>query len=122
MCDFSTGFRPPEMVKVRPVVVVSKRKWNRRTCIVVPCSAVASVCTLRVNAALPQRKYQFLARDSWAKCDCPYTISVKRLSVIRDDDGSAVNSRRTRLDDSDLRRIRKFVGKAIGLLDDDASP
>jgi len=26
ICDYSTGFRPPEMVKVRPVVVISPRR------------------------------------------------------------------------------------------------
>ena len=26
ICDYATGFKPPEMVKVRPVVVISPRR------------------------------------------------------------------------------------------------
>ena len=31
MCDFNTGFRVPEMVKVRPVVVVSRTRGQVAT-------------------------------------------------------------------------------------------
>ena len=34
MCDFDTGFRPPEMVKVRPVVVISP---GRKRILIVSC-------------------------------------------------------------------------------------
>ena len=35
-CDFKTGFRPPEMVKARPVVVLSRN--HHELCTVVPLS------------------------------------------------------------------------------------
>ena len=40
MCDFDTGFQPPEMTKRRPVVVVSPRRRRAMTklCTVVPLS------------------------------------------------------------------------------------
>ncbi len=38
ICDFSTGFRPPEMVKVRPVVVISPRRRTSQLVTVVPLS------------------------------------------------------------------------------------
>lgn len=39
MCNFTTGFQPPEMVKIRPVIVISpRRRDNAQTCIVVPLS------------------------------------------------------------------------------------
>ncbi len=40
MCDFTTGFQPPEMVKVRKVVVLSarSRKTMPNTYLVVPLS------------------------------------------------------------------------------------
>jgi len=39
ICDFSTGFQPPEMVKKRPVVIVSPRKrYNAETVTIVPLS------------------------------------------------------------------------------------
>lgn len=37
MCDFS-GFKEPEMVKVRPVVVLAKHKHNARLVTIVPLS------------------------------------------------------------------------------------
>ena len=41
MCDFSAGFKAPEMVKVRPVIVVSpKRKHCSGLCTVVAISTV----------------------------------------------------------------------------------
>jgi uncharacterized protein YifN (PemK superfamily) len=119
MCDFATGFIAPEMVKVRPVVVLSKRRWNRRTCIVIPCSSITAFGALRVTVPLPRRKYAFLRQDSWAKCDCPYTVSLRRLRALRDSRAYAMDSRRTMLEPADLLRIRKCVVKAIGLLDGD---
>jgi mRNA interferase MazF len=43
MCDFSTGFVPPEMVKTRRVIVLSPRNRARipGTYIVVPISKTA---------------------------------------------------------------------------------
>lgn len=38
MCDFS-GFLAPEMVKVRPVIVVAKHKKNAQLVTVVPLSS-----------------------------------------------------------------------------------
>jgi mRNA interferase MazF len=38
ICDYSTGFQPPEMVKVRPVVVVSPRRRGSQLVTVVPIS------------------------------------------------------------------------------------
>ena len=48
MCDFRTGFKPPEMVKMRPVVVVSGKRTGVGT--VVPLSATAPQ---RSNQAQP---------------------------------------------------------------------
>lgn len=41
ICDFTTGFQAPEMVKKRPVVVVSPRRRIGQVCTVVPLSSVA---------------------------------------------------------------------------------
>ncbi len=45
MCDFTTGFQPPEMVKVRKVVVLSPRSRTAMpdTLLVVPLSKTAPV-------------------------------------------------------------------------------
>ncbi|MEE8057670.1 MAG: type II toxin-antitoxin system PemK/MazF family toxin [Pseudomonadales bacterium] len=40
-CDFSKGFQPPEMVKVRPVIVITPQLPGRPgLCTVVPISSV----------------------------------------------------------------------------------
>ena len=42
MCDFTSGFRPPEMVKVRPVVVISPKIAARPgLCTIVALSTTA---------------------------------------------------------------------------------
>ena len=62
LCDYSTGFREPEMVKRRPVVVVSHRLPRRDgLCTVVPLSTtpppvpgLAYVYELTLDPALPE--------------------------------------------------------------------
>jgi mRNA interferase MazF len=51
ICDFTTGFRVPEMVKKRPVLVVSPKKsrWDK-ICVVLPISSKAP------TTQLPQRE------------------------------------------------------------------
>jgi len=60
MCDF-TGFKPPEMVKQRPVVVVSPR-YRRHTgvCLVVPLSTVAPPEIEPHHFEIPAGSYDFL--------------------------------------------------------------
>ncbi|TAM88997.1 MAG: hypothetical protein EPN41_04700 [Candidimonas sp.] len=44
ICNFDTGFRVPEMVKQRPVVVISKTSTHARgLCTVVPLSTTLPV-------------------------------------------------------------------------------
>jgi len=60
MCDF-TGFKPPEMVKKRPVVILSPR-YRRRTglCIVVPFSTVEPELIEPHHHRIPAGTYNFL--------------------------------------------------------------
>jgi uncharacterized protein YifN (PemK superfamily) len=113
-CDFSTGFRPPEIVKMRPVVVVSKRARNRETCIVVPISKTAAADPDAPVVPLLHSKYGFLLNDSWAKCQCPNAVSWSRLYLLRGPDGRRIDSRRTVIDAMDLQSIREGVAKALG--------
>ncbi|MBM4098149.1 MAG: hypothetical protein FJ261_15505 [Planctomycetes bacterium] len=91
MCDFSTSFREPEMVKTRPVVVVS-RKFQTT-------SAVHSICTVvpvsTQSPRSPSRWHHKLAIDSmpiplgkdgvdsWAKCDMVVSVGFNRLDKVR---------------------------------------
>lgn len=119
ICDFSVGFRPPEMCEKRPCVVVSKQRTNRGLCVVVPISSTESTNPRAISVALPRSKYAFLQRDSWAKCHAPATVAVGRLSMMRDAfTGRGVDSRKTMLDPEDLAAVRQGVARFIGVLAD----
>lgn len=82
MCDF-TGFKPPEMVKNRLVVVVSRKHNQLAT--VVPLSTVEPMslekCHHEIHdASLPSR---FRGERTWAKCDCVTTVAYWRLDRTR---------------------------------------
>ena len=88
MCDFSEGFKEPEMVKVRPVVVVSpKRKHCSGLCTVVAISTVTPNIIENYHykipiVSMPQIK-RFQSKDSWVKGDMIYRVSFNRLDLIR---------------------------------------
>ncbi len=88
MCDFSSGFLEPEMVKKRPVIVVSpKMKRCSGLATVVPLSTVEPtyIEAFHVNLDniyLPQTPY-FQERSSWIKCDMIYRVGFHRLNLIQ---------------------------------------
>ena len=83
MCNFDTGFKPPEMVKVRPVVVISPRPESATgLCTVVPLSTTPPDPVQRFHyrmgrESLPAGKFQ--QSETWAKCDMLNTVSLNRL-------------------------------------------
>jgi hypothetical protein len=58
ICDFSEGFRPPEMVKIRPVVVISPRRRTAQLVTVVPLSSVAPLPVQPWHYQLPPGAYR----------------------------------------------------------------
>ena len=86
-CDFSTGFSPPEMVKVRPVVVVSPKLAGRPDlCTVVPISSVEPVPTLLYHHKMDPNSLtaKLQGTECWAKCDMLYTVGLHRLDRIKE--------------------------------------
>ena len=86
MCDFSEGFKEPEMVKQRAVIVF-KSSGRSRLVTVVPLSSVEpnpkqNYHMLVPNMELPNTTW-FKNRDSWLKGDMIYTVSWHRLSLVR---------------------------------------
>lgn len=84
ICDFARGFVPPEMVKSRPVVVISPSATHgRRLCTVIPLSTTppdevqAWHHPLRTNP----NPYAAAHEQVWAKCDMLYTVSFDRLDM-----------------------------------------
>ncbi|MCY1665732.1 type II toxin-antitoxin system PemK/MazF family toxin [Rhizobium sp. SL86] len=85
ICHFGLGFRPPEMIKTRPVIVISpkSRLWTR-LCIVVPISSRPPNPPLYhhyklPNGLLPGLKYE----EAWVKGDTVAAVSCERLDRIK---------------------------------------
>lgn len=85
LCDFS-GFEPPEMVKKRPVVIISPRLPDRAEIVtVVPISTTPPRRPVPYAVAL-SRNYHPASDDavpSWAKCDMVMNIGRHRLDGSR---------------------------------------
>src|ERR1035437_6405283 len=87
MCDFSTGFMPPEMVKVRRVVVLSPRNRVRipGTYIVVPISKTTPSPPEGCHCEFKARSYEFFhpVESVWAKADMVVSVAAHRLDRVR---------------------------------------
>jgi uncharacterized protein YifN (PemK superfamily) len=94
ICDYSTGFKPPEMVKRRPVVVES--------------------CHHQLDpASLPG---PLSSTPTWAKCDMLATVSLDRLDRVklgRDAKGKRLYSTQAVTED-DFKEIQRSVLHALG--------
>ena len=87
ICDFSQGFKPPEMVKARPVVVVTPQlKGRANLCTVVPLSSVEPIPIRAFHHKMSAESLTSKLRQTrcWAKCDMLYTVSLARLDRIRE--------------------------------------
>lgn len=82
ICDFNTGFKPPEMVKKRPVVIVSHARGQ-----------VATVVPLSTAEPIPIESHHYemtpgslptslRAKRCWAKCDMLSCVALWRLDRI----------------------------------------
>ena len=114
VCDFS-GFEPPEMVKKRPVVIVSPKLPYRSDIVtVVPISLTPPRHQLPFVVKLsknyhPQEDENL---DCWAKCDMLLNISISRL------DGFKVARRKwvnPQISGDDLMAIKHGVIYGLGM-------
>lgn len=86
MCDFSQGFRAPEMIKERPVVVF---RGNARSKLVtiIPLSTrepeIKQAWHMLVSKMELPNIGMFNHKDSWLKADMVYTVGWHRLSLIQ---------------------------------------
>ncbi len=120
ICDFR-GFIAPEMVKRRPVVVVSPRLRSRANlCTIVPLSTseptkvAAYHFKLHVSPPLPA---PYDSSFHWVKADMIYTVSFDRLTLpfkAKDASGKRIYDIRV-IDKADLTKIQECVLHGIGL-------
>lgn len=88
LCVFPADFSPPEMVKTRPVVVISPRMQGRPNLVsIVPLSTTAPAPIERHHYRVPihlmPKPLQSQASEVWAKCDMLYTFSLDRLDRFK---------------------------------------
>jgi mRNA interferase MazF len=83
ICDFATGFQPPEMVKVRPAIVIPPHRRTSSLVTVVPLSSTEPAPMLPGHVLLPAGAYPPARGPMWAKCDVVVTIALARLERVR---------------------------------------
>ncbi len=118
MCDFSTGFKPPEMVKNRPVVVVSRKHRDLAT--VVPLSTTEPIPLEKrhhelQDASLPP---PLRGKRCWAKCDLVTTVALWRLDRVRGGKHPRTGKRTYyshQVSPQDLKAIQDAILHVLGL-------
>lgn len=120
ICDFS-GFKVPEMVKRRPVVVISPKIAARaQLCTVIALSTTDPMprmpyhCQLRFSPLLPEPwNNEFM----WVKGDMVYSVGFHRLDLLRQ--GRRENGKRNYiircLSQDQITEVRKCFLRSIGL-------
>ena len=120
MCDFNTGFVSPEMIKKRPVVVVSPRpRRSNQLCTIVPLSTTRPAPVEPHHHQMDPRSLpgKFAGNATWAKCDMLATVSLDRLDRVFV--GKERNGKRLYVAQSiiseDFLEIQRGILAAIGL-------
>lgn len=121
ICDYSTGFTVPEMVKKRPVVTISPRLKRRDGLItVVPLSTTEPIpvcdhhCKIVLAEPLPT---PFDSAEMWVKADMLATVGFQRLNLIRtgrDQEGKRKYLTK-KLEPAALKTVYQCVLHAIGI-------
>lgn len=125
ICDYSTGFREPEMVKRRLAVVLSPRLPHRDfLCTVVPLSTTPSRTGIRYQCrvTLPiSPPPPFEGTIKWAKADMLATLAYGgsgRLTLPHTGKDPATGKRqyvKIVLPEAELRAVQRAVLYALGM-------
>jgi uncharacterized protein YifN (PemK superfamily) len=83
-CSFNHQ-NEPEMVKDRPVIVLSRKNGNVQLCTVVPLSGTEPITMHPWHHKMTREKLPpaLQSNDWWAKCDCLTTVAFFRLDRIK---------------------------------------
>lgn len=84
ICDFR-GYEVPEIIKIRPVIVIRRHRTNRLLVTVVPLSTTPAQTVLAHHLQL-ESHLQGANPVCWAKCDIVATVSLGRLDRIKSKD------------------------------------
>jgi len=115
MCDFR-GYEVPEMVKVRPVVILRKHRHNNKLVTVVPLSTTAPEILEDHHIQLPAQ-LPGASTVCWAKCDMIYTVTLARLDrcKVKSRHGGGRQYVTFSLKAEELAAVKAAVLSALGL-------
>jgi uncharacterized protein YifN (PemK superfamily) len=122
-CDFSQGFKEPEIVKHRPVVILSGAIRGRSKLVtIVPLSTVKPETIQPYHYLMPKQSMPMLdifqRNDSWLKGDMLYTVGFHRLDLIQLGDKDANGKRqyyKARLGREQMKPIYQCVMHGLNL-------
>ncbi|HCP63812.1 MAG TPA: type II toxin-antitoxin system PemK/MazF family toxin [Hyphomonadaceae bacterium] len=118
--DLSEGFRPPEMVKRRPVIVLSPPIRNRQMlCTIVPLSTSPPRPVLAHHMQIgfePLLPAPYNSPVMWLKGDVVLTVAFHRLRLLFSgwDDGQRIYDVLV-LDAETFEKVRGCVRSGLGL-------
>ena len=118
VCDFEDCAPGAEMIKRRPVIVVSRHEsHSRRLCTVVPLSTTAPVPPRSWHHALPHVAVTGWQAGGvmWAKCDMLATVSFERLNKPYIKTRHGRNYVTHKLDAEDLAAVLAGIRAYLGL-------
>jgi uncharacterized protein YifN (PemK superfamily) len=119
VCNFDTGFKPPEMVKCRPVVVVSQTGTHGRgLCTVIPLSTTPpsppqSWHHLIKSPPMPRTPPDV---EVWAKCDMITTVCVDRREKPHTKSRKGRDYHTIKLHSEDLACLLECIGNYMPFL------
>ncbi|MEG3124431.1 type II toxin-antitoxin system PemK/MazF family toxin [Sphingomonas sp. GB1N7] len=119
LCDYSTGFKEPEMVKRRLAVIISpKLKRRNDLATVVPLSKSEPLYLepwhFQVDQDIPE---PWGPGPRWAKCDMLATVGYRRLDLPHGRH-AVTNARihhQVELDESIVEALRRAAAAALGI-------
>jgi uncharacterized protein YifN (PemK superfamily) len=112
ICDF-TGYIAPEIIKSRPVVVITPNHFYRAgLCIVVPLSTTPPDPIQPYHYALTGSPFPNDKTEHWAKCDLVATVSISRLDRVKVARG---NYQTFHVSMEQVREIRRRSAISLGI-------
>jgi mRNA interferase MazF len=118
--DLSDGFRPPEMVKRRPAIVLSPPIPGRaQLCTIAQLSTTSPVIRLPHHLQItldPPLPFPYVDPVMWVKGDIVLTVAFHRLRLLYSSSPAVKRLYDVRvLDDATLEDVRRCVRAGLGL-------
>ncbi|MDC9606373.1 type II toxin-antitoxin system PemK/MazF family toxin [Xenorhabdus griffiniae] len=115
MCDFK-GLIVPEIVKIRPVVVIARHRRNNKLVTVVPVSTTEPMPVFDYHYELSENPIPENEQiRCWVKCDMIMTVSTERLDRIKVRTWQGRNYIDPRLSNDEMGQIKNAVLHGIGM-------